>query len=108
MPPLVEYSESDESDSVETTVTLKQSTKRKRSGSQSFEDVGVNAALPVLPESFHDLYASTVRRGTEDDPALHGGRRRQNPHVEGHWPTHVYIDCKFSMPTTSIQSVPAR
>ena len=51
--------------------------------------------LPTLPQSFHSLYASNVRTGTQDDPSLHAGRVRQVPHVEGNWPTHIFLECKL-------------
>ena len=98
---LVDYSDSD-GDELENSINKKNvvsgtsrsecvstasSLNRKRSGT-------VHSDLPPLPSSFHNLYAVSARISQEDDPSLHGGRQRVTPHVEGNWPTHVYIECK--------------
>lgn len=86
--PLVEYSDSEGSEPSCLGDTQSRGTKRKRTS----ED---NSSLPPLPDTFHDLYASTSRLSNQDDPSLHGGRQRVTPHVDGNWPTHVYIECMF-------------
>lgn len=97
---LVDYSESESDTDVEphndvpksqsqnaTQNPLSATTKRKR------DSDGLN--LPALPSKFHDLYASTSRLSTRDDPSLHGGRKRVTPHIAGNWPTHLYLECTF-------------
>lgn len=97
---LVDYSSSDEDDQLKpdvNTVNLKR--KRDSEGDTTEE-------LPPLPSKFHDLYASTTRVSTKDDPSLHGGRKRVTPHVEGNWPTHLYIECMFSsLPRESLSGL---
>ncbi|KAL4738960.1 U6 snRNA phosphodiesterase Usb1 [Aspergillus similis] len=83
---LVQYSDS-ESDSE------KEAPPRKiKKTSQDFLNCNPASTLPPLPASFHDLYASSVKISVRDDPSLHGGRKRVIPHVEGNWPTHIYLE----------------
>ncbi|PYH81703.1 hypothetical protein BO82DRAFT_354440 [Aspergillus uvarum CBS 121591] len=60
--------------------------------------------LPPLPAAFHDLYASSTRVSVRDDPSLHGGRKRVIPHIEGNWPTHLYLEWYASRAELSLLS----
>ncbi|KAI5864808.1 hypothetical protein GGS23DRAFT_595504 [Durotheca rogersii] len=87
---LVDYSSSDsepEAGGQDATPPAGPAAKRRKTCHYSDAD-----ALPPLPAAFHDLYASTVRVSVADDPALHQGRRRVNPHKAGSWPSHLYIE----------------
>ncbi|KAI8955519.1 U6 snRNA phosphodiesterase Usb1 [Xylaria longipes] len=86
---LVDYS-SDSSESDETTGP--RTKKQKTSDNRTINSSAAKSDLPPLPSAFHDLYASTVRVSASDDPTLHQGRKRVNPHKVGNWPSHLYIE----------------
>lgn len=83
---LVQYSDS-ESDS--------ESRSSLRPAKKPCRNINQGPSLPPLPASFHSLYASSTRVSVQDDPSLHGGRKRIIPHVEGNWPTHLYLECEY-------------
>lgn len=90
---LVDYSDSESSDSPQPDQTHSKSQSSR--GIKRKHCSTAEPTLPPLPDSFHNLYASTARISNQDDPTLHAGRQRVTPHVEGNWPTHVYIECEF-------------
>ncbi|KAF9894363.1 poly(U)-specific 3'-to-5' RNA exonuclease [Aspergillus nanangensis] len=86
---LVQYSdsESEEDNSLDELPQRPAKKQRRDSTPSSRPD-----SLPPLPKTFHDLYATSTRVSVRDDPSLHGGRKRAIPHVEGNWPTHIYLE----------------
>ena len=94
---LVQYSDS-ESDS-DTQLSSPPAAKRIRhNASRQRPNNQQTTSLPPLPSNFYDLYATSTRVSVQDDPNLHGGRKRVIPHVDGNWPTHLYLECKLLCP----------
>ncbi|OQO00442.1 hypothetical protein B0A48_13791 [Cryoendolithus antarcticus] len=85
---LVDYSDSEDEAEVAKNESMPPTKKRKTT--QASQDGPTQ--LPPLPSAFRDLYSSNVRTSVQDDPTLHGGRQRVIPHVEGNWPTHIFIE----------------
>ncbi|CRG92028.1 U6 snRNA phosphodiesterase [Talaromyces islandicus] len=87
---LVSYSDSESDSDPENDTPIATTPPRKRL--RRTDSAAKPAVLPPLPTGFHDLYASSTRISVRDDPSLHGGRKRVIPHVEGNWPTHIYLE----------------
>ncbi|KAE8382206.1 U6 snRNA phosphodiesterase Usb1 [Aspergillus bertholletiae] len=97
---LVQYSDSDSEENTSQGETSPRPAKRLRQENTA----PPVSSLPPLPRAFHDLYASSTRISVKDDPSLHGGRKRAIPHVEGNWPTHIYLEWYPSKGELSILS----
>ena len=98
---LVEYSDSESDGNTIDPKTQEESctqrpAKRQRMAESFIQDDMDGAQLPPLPAEFRDLYTTNSRVSVRDEPSLHDGRRRIIPHVEGNWPTHVYLECRLS------------
>lgn len=101
---LVEYSDSESSDTPQPDQTHNE--KQDPRGIKRKHSSTSDSTLPPLPDSFHDLYASTARVSNKDDPTLHAGRQRVTPHIEGNWPTHVYVECEsIELPSVALVSL---
>ncbi|KNG82277.1 hypothetical protein ANOM_010105 [Aspergillus nomiae NRRL 13137] len=85
---LVQYSDSESEEDTSHSEISPRPAKRLRQENTAT----LISSLPPLPKAFHDLYASSTRISVKDDPSLHGGRKRAIPHVEGNWPTHIYLE----------------
>lgn len=92
---LVDYSSSDnDSDTPNDEQTQPPPAKKPRTSTIIDNSTSTTATtnLPPLPSSFHNLYATTVRPFTADLPSLHQGRKRLIPHIQGNWPSHIYVE----------------
>jgi hypothetical protein len=99
---LVQYpdSDSDQEHDIQGIPPVLTARASKSAGKRKHREFGsAQDDLPPLPAAFHDLYSTNARAGTSDNPALHGGRKRAIPHVDGNWPSHIYLECKNDSPS---------
>ncbi|QPC78255.1 hypothetical protein HYE68_009007 [Fusarium pseudograminearum] len=89
---LVDYSSSGSESEPDTQPVKRRKAVDGSSRSTDGDSAAGASSMPPLPDTFHDLYASTVRQSVVDDPSLHQGRKRHIPHVVGKWPSHVYTE----------------
>ncbi|OMP87443.1 UPF0406 protein [Diplodia seriata] len=89
--PLVAYSDSD-SEAEQPALPPAKRLRRADALPADSDSRSPPPSLPPLPQAFLDLYATGARQSTHDDPTLHGGRKRAIPHMDGHWPSHVYLE----------------
>ncbi|TQS33654.1 hypothetical protein Golomagni_05992 [Golovinomyces magnicellulatus] len=90
---LVDYASSDED--CDSKIVSSQLTTDTQTAPQRRKVDNVVTDLPPLPSKFHDLYASSKRLSTSDDPSLHNGKKRSCPHIVGNWPSHIYVECRY-------------
>ncbi|POS85742.1 hypothetical protein EPUL_003948, partial [Erysiphe pulchra] len=93
---LVDYTSSDEDQDVDVRSSSSPTYDAKEAAPSIYNKANTSDPLPPLPAKFYDLYATTKRLSTKDDPSLHDGRVRSSPHVVGNWPTHIYLECQFT------------
>lgn len=59
-----------------------------------------NNRLPPLPCSFYNVYTSNPK--LSEDPGFHEGRTREIAHVQGGWPSHIYLEYLPKEPEFSV------